>query len=135
MYLKNIASDNAIDTSWAMSEIPYGDGDYGTPGRAWDDTLSIGNDDVMPHEFVLYPAYPNPFNPTTTIRFSIAVTHASLLEIYDITGRVIETLTNEKLLSGKHEIVWNASNQSSGVYFARLSNSDFQKTQKLILLK
>ena len=135
MYLKNIASDNAIDTSWAMSETPYGDGDYGTPGRAWDDTLSIGNDDVMPHEFVLYPAYPNPFNPTTTIRFNIVITDASLLEIYDITGQMVETLVNERLLSGKHEIIWNASNQSSGVYFARLSNSDFQKTQKLILLK
>ena len=137
MYLKNIASDNAIDTSWAMSETPYGDGDYGTPGRAWDDSTSAGIDDVieLPKEFVLYPAYPNPFNPTTTIRFSIAVTHASLLEIYDITGQMVETLVNERLLSGKHEIIWNASNQSSGVYFVRLSNSTFQQTQKLILLK
>ena len=137
MYLKNIASDNAIDTSWAMSETPYGDGDYGTPGRAWDDTTSAGIDDIieLPKEFVLYPAYPNPFNPTTTIRFSIAVTHASLLEIYDITGQMVETLVNERLLSGKHEIIWNASNQSSGVYFVRLSNSTFQQTQKLIFLK
>ena len=137
MYLKNIASDNAIDTSWAMSETPYGDGDYGTPGRAWDDSTSAGIDDVieLPKEFVLYPAYPNPFNPTTTIRFSIAVTHASLLEIYDITGQMVETLVNERLLSGKHEIIWNASNQSSGVYFVRLSNSTFQQTKKLILLK
>ncbi len=137
MYLRNVEFDNAVDTSWAMSETPYGDGDYGTPGRAWDDTTSAGIDDIieLPKEFVLYPAYPNPFNPTTTIRFSIAVTHASLLEIYDITGQVVETLVNERLLSGKHEIIWNASNQSSGVYFARLSNSTFQQTQKLILLK
>ncbi len=137
MYLRNVEFDNAVDTSWAMSETPFGDGDYGTPGRAWDDTTSAGIDDIieLPKEFVLYPAYPNPFNPTTTIRFSIAVTHASLLEIYDITGQVVETLVNERLLSGKHEIIWNASNQSSGVYFARLSNSTFQQTQKLILLK
>ena len=137
MYLKNIASDNAIDTSWAMSETPYGDGDYGTPGRAWDDSTSAGIDDVieLPKEFVLYPAYPNPFNPTTTIRFNIVITDASLLEIYDITGQMVETLVNERLLSGKHEIIWNASNQSSGVYFVRLSNSTFQQTQKLILLK
>ena len=137
MYLRNVEFDNAVDTSWAMSATPFGDGDYGTPGRAWDDTTSAGIDDIieLPKEFVLYPAYPNPFNPTTTIRFSIAVTHASLLEIYDITGQVVETLVNERLLSGKHEIIWNASNQSSGVYFARLSNSTFQQTQKLILLK
>ena len=137
MYLKNIASDNAIDTSWAMSETPYGDGDYGTPGRAWDDSTSAGIDDVieLPKEFVLYPAYPNPFNPTTTIRFNIVITDASLLEIYDITGQMVETLVNERLLSGKHEIIWNASNLSSGVYFVRLSNSTFRQTQKLILLK
>jgi endonuclease/exonuclease/phosphatase family metal-dependent hydrolase len=137
MYLKNVVYDNAVDTSWAMSDMVYGAGDYGTPGRAWDDSTSAGIDDViaLPKEFVLYPAYPNPFNPTTTIRFSITVTHASLLEIYDITGRMVETLVNERLLSGKHEIIWNASNQSSGVYFVRLSNSTFQQTKKLILLK
>ena len=137
MYLKNTAYDNAVDTSWAMSEIPYGDGDYGTPGRAWDDTTSAGIDDIigLPKEYVLYPAYPNPFNPTTTIRFSVAATHASLLQVYDITGRVVETLVNKRLISGVHEIIWNASNQSSGVYFVRLSNSTFRQTQKLILLK
>ena len=137
MYLKNTAYDNAVDTSWAMSEIPYGDGDYGTPGRAWDDTTSAGIDDIigLPKEYVLYPAYPNPFNPTTTIRFSVAATHASLLQVYDITGRVVETLVNKRLISGVHEIIWNASNQSSGVYFVRLSNNTFRQTQKLILLK
>ena len=137
MYLKNTAYDNAVDTSWAMSEIPYGDGDYGTPGRAWDDTTSAGIDDIigLPKEYVLYPAYPNPFNPTTTIRFSVAATHASLLQVYDITGRVVETLVNKRLISGEHEIIWNASNQSSGVYFVRLSNNTFRQTQKLILLK
>jgi endonuclease/exonuclease/phosphatase family metal-dependent hydrolase len=137
MYLKNTVYDNAVDTSWAMSEIPYGEGDYGTPGRAWDDTTSAGIDDVigLPKEYVLYPAYPNPFNPTTTIRFNIVVTDALLLQVYDITGRVVETLVNKRLISGEHEIIWNASNQSSGVYFVRLSNSTFQQTKKLILLK
>jgi len=99
--------------------------------------ISMDIDDIieLPKEFVLYPAYPNPFNPTTTIRFSIAVTHASLLEIYDITGQVVETLVNERLLSGKHEITWNASSQPSGVYFVQLSNGESVQTQKLILLK
>ena len=133
----DINYDNSTDTSWAMSETPYGDGDYGTPGRAWDDTTSAGIDDIieLPKEFVLYPAYPNPFNPTTTIRFNIVVTDALLLQVYDITGRVVETLVNKRLISGEHEIIWNASNQSSGVYFVRLSNSTFRQTQKLILLK
>ena len=137
MYLKNVELDNNVDTSWAMSDMEYGLGDLGTPGRAWDDTTSAGIDDIieLPKEFVLYPAYPNPFNPTTTIRFSIAVTHALLLEIYDITGQVVERLVNERLLSGKHEIIWNASSQPSGVYFVQLSNGESVQTQKLILLK
>jgi len=138
MYLKNIEYDNALDTSWAMSEIVYGSGDYGTPGRAWDDTLSISDDDRVgyPDDFILYPVYPNPFNPATTIRFSVVETfHTTSLQIYDITGRLVETLVNGKTVRGEHEIIWNASNQPSGVYFIQLSDGIFNKTQKVILLK
>ena len=90
MYLKNITYDNAVDTSWAMSEVEYGSGDYGTPGRAWDDTLSTGNnfDFGIPQTFVLYSSFPNPFNPITTIKFSVETFHVMSLRIFDITGRV-----------------------------------------------
>lgn len=137
MYLKNMEYDNALDTSWAMSETPYGIGDFGTPGGAWDDTLSTINDNGigLPNEFVLYPAYPNPFNPTTTIQFSVETQHAVSLHIFDITGRLVKTVVNGKLVSGEHIVKWNASNQPSGMYFVKLSMGSQQQTQKVILLK
>jgi len=139
MYLKNINFDNAVDTSWAMSEVAYGSGDYGTPGRAWDDTLSTGNnfDFGIPKTFVLYPSFPNPFNPATTIRFSVesSASRRTSLRIFDITGHVVATLIKGEIPIGNHEITWNASRQSSGVYFVQLSNEETVQTQKLILLK
>lgn len=137
MYLKNITYDNAVDTSWAMSEVEYGSGDLGTPGRAWDDTLSTASnfDFGIPQTFVLYPSFPNPFNPITTIKFSVETFHAMSLRIFDITGRVVETLLNGEIPVGNHEITWNASRQPSGVYIVQLSNGKSVQTQKLILLK
>ncbi len=137
MYLKNITYDNAVDTSWAMSEVEYGSGDLGTPGRAWDDTLSTASnfDFGIPQTFVLYPSFPNPFNPITTIKFSVETFHAMSLRIFDITGRVVATLINGEIPIGNHEITWNASRQPSGVYIVQLSNSKSIQTQKLILLK
>ncbi len=137
MYLKNITYDNAVDTSWAMSEVEYGSGDLGTPGRAWDDTLSTASnfDFGIPQTFVLYPSFPNPFNPITTIKFSVETFHAMSLRIFDITGRMVATLINDEIPIGNHEITWNASRQPSGVYIVQLSNSKSIQTQKLILLK
>jgi hypothetical protein len=99
----------------------------------------LGNDDMasLPKEFALHPNYPNPFNPVTTIRFDIPVeTHHNMsLQIFDITGRMVETLVNEKLEPGQHEIQWNASQHSSGVYLLQMETTLFTKTQKMILLK
>jgi len=137
MYLKNVELDNNVDSSWVMSEMEYGLGDLGTPGRAWDDSLST-NSDIgfgLPQTFVLFPSYPNPFNPTTTIRFSVRKTGLHSLHIYDITGRLVETLLDKTHATGKYEITWNASSQPSGVYFVQLSNRESVQTQKLILLK
>jgi hypothetical protein len=100
---------------------------------ATDDT-----DEPIPAEFAIMKIYPNPFNPSTTIRFNIGVEtrHAvSLLQIFDITGRVVETLLNEKLITGEHEVVWNASGFSSGIYFVRLQSGTVVQTQKIVLVK
>jgi hypothetical protein len=93
--------------------------------------------DIVPEEFVLYPNYPNPFNPITTIRFDIGVEtlYATSLQIYDITGRVVDVLVNGNLGAGKHEIQWNASQQSSGIYFVEIISEKKRDVQKLILLK
>ncbi len=71
----------------------------------------------------------------TTIRFSVASTQSSQIQIFDITGRLVETLIDEPLTQGEHEIVWNAGSQPSGVYFVRLQSCEFVQNQKVILLK
>ena len=86
--------------------------------------------------FKLFSAYPNPFNPTTTIRFDHDETLNPIsLQIYDITGRIMETLIYEKFESGHHEVQWDASASASGVYFVELVSDKNRSVQKLILLK
>jgi len=93
------------------------------------------NDEFLPNTFELYEPFPNPFNPTTVIRFSVAATHASLLQVFDITGRLVETLIDKDLNQGEYTIQWNASSLSSGVYFVRLTSSMKTQTRKVLLLK
>jgi len=100
---------------------------------------SIGIDIRMPvpKNFILYHPYPNPFNPTTTLRFDIPsnTTKPVLINIYDITGSVVETVINEKIEPGHHEIQWNLTASSSGVYFVELKIGEKRLVQKLLFLK
>ncbi len=86
-------------------------------------------------DFKLFQNYPNPFNPNTTIKFDIAKTGFSKLTIYDILGKEVATLVNEKLHAGEYEIVFDGGNLSSGVYFYNLTSQNFSETRKMILLK
>jgi len=91
-----------------------------------------------PSKFVLFPAYPNPFNPVTTIQFfipDVGTIHTTSLRIYDITGTLIETLLNEKLPPGTHNVKWDGSGVSSGVYFVNMKGGDYSQTEKLMLIK
>ena len=88
-----------------------------------------------PSEFSFYPAHPNPFNPVTTIRFSTKTDSHLSLRIYDITGKLVETLVEEKISTGNHTVRWNAEKFSSGMYFVQFQNSGKVQTQKIILLK
>jgi len=91
---------------------------------------------VLPNQFKLYPAYPNPFNPLTTIQFDVqTVSSKSVLNIYNISGKNVATLINERLKSGSYEVQWDASSFSSGVYFSELISGGKRVSQKMILLK
>ncbi|MBK9097156.1 MAG: T9SS type A sorting domain-containing protein [bacterium] len=79
--------------------------------------------------------YPNPFNPTTTIKFQIPEMGFIALKIYDILGNEITTLVNEELQAGNYEVEFDASSISSGIYFYRLQSGSFVETKKMILLK
>ena len=100
----------------------------------------ISNNNEIPENFFLSQNYPNPFNPVTRIKFGIPPnsehrTSNIELIIYDILGRQIAVLVDKKLDPGTYEIEWNAADLSSGIYFCRLSMSDYFISKKMILLK
>ncbi|NOZ07607.1 MAG: T9SS type A sorting domain-containing protein [FCB group bacterium] len=90
----------------------------------------------QPVSFGLLDAYPNPFNPVTSINFGLAEASKVSLNIYDLQGKVVATLVDERFLAkGSHVIMWDAQNLPSGIYFVRLSAAQQQSTRKITLLK
>ncbi|MBN2709434.1 MAG: right-handed parallel beta-helix repeat-containing protein [Calditrichaceae bacterium] len=90
----------------------------------------------IPDRIVLFQNYPNPFNPVTNIEFQIMNYEFVTLKIFDISGKKIATLINEKLPIGRHKIIFDGSGLSTGIYFYSLqSRSGFTKTGKMILIK
>jgi hypothetical protein len=89
----------------------------------------------IPTEFTLFPAFPNPFNPSTTIRFSLGSPATTTLTVYDITGKIVNTLIEHELEMGNHSVQWNAERFPSGIYFLQLSTDEFLETQKIVLMK
>ena len=91
---------------------------------------------LVPDEFTLYDAYPNPFNPSTTIRFSIPESGNVSLKVYTVTGQEVMTLIdNEYTINGSYDVSVNMINLSSGVYFYTLTQNNIFLTKKMILLK
>ena len=89
----------------------------------------------IPLEFALNQAYPNPFNPVTTIQFALPVDTKISIDIYDMRGRFVETLIDRNMLGGYHSIIWNGSSYSSGIYFIKMQAGSYMRTQKLMLVK
>ena len=97
--------------------------------------VGVNNKEQLPTEYILYNNYPNPFNPTTTIKYSLKKSSDVKLFIYDILGREIKRLVNKVQSAGTYNVIFNAANYASGVYFYRLQTGNFTITKKLILLK
>jgi hypothetical protein len=91
--------------------------------------------DMFPAAYTLQQNYPNPFNPATVIRFSVAAKQTASLQIFDITGRLVEIIINEPFAPGKHEVAWHAGHLPSGTYFMQMKSGNFVKTRKMVLLK
>lgn len=90
---------------------------------------------IVPENFNLENNYPNPFNPSTVIKFDVAKTEDVNITIYDMLGRQVENLVNEKLQPGKYEVTFNAANYSSGIYYYRMQTTEFVQTKKMLLVK
>ena len=90
---------------------------------------------IIPDMFKLYAAYPNPFNPSTTLRMDLPENANVKLLIFDITGREVARLADSYMSAGVHNLTFDASTLSSGVYFACMMTESYNKTQKLLLVK
>jgi enterochelin esterase family protein len=89
----------------------------------------------LPVEIKLDQNYPNPFNPTTNFQFSIANSQLTILKVYDLLGREVETLVNEVLNPGTYTVKWDASKYSSGMYLYRLQTGSYSVTKKLVMVR
>jgi len=96
--------------------------------------------ETRPEEFALQNNYPNPFNPSTTIKYQLPDAVDVRLEIYNVVGQVVRTLIGEQQNAGRYEYQWDATNNngqslSSGIYFYRLQAGEFQEVKKMLLMK
>lgn len=90
---------------------------------------------AVPKSFALEQNYPNPFNPTTVISYQLSAVSNVTLDVYDILGREVATLVNEKQSAGNYSVTFDGSRLASGVYFYRLVAGNYTSTKKLVLVK
>jgi hypothetical protein len=135
-YPSTILADNSSSIFITGSAFSSGTGlGYYTVRYSLDPVGIIPISTEVPQSYALYQNFPNPFNPSTTIRFDLARSSDVRITIYDITGRQVDLISGKALRPGKYELDWNAGSLSSGVYFYTLSASDFVQTRKMILVK
>jgi len=97
-------------------------------------------EDIMPITYHLYSAYPNPFNPTTTLDYGLPEDALVNITIYDMMGRKVSTLVSSQQSAGYKSVQWNATNDagsivSAGLYMYMIQAGDFRQTKKMVLLK
>ena len=106
---------------------------------AWDDNrihiISLTTEAQLPNEITLNAAYPNPFNPSITISFSIPEDMSVDLKVYDISGRVVTELMSGIQSADNYSVNWDADNFSSGIYLVQLMAGSEVHTQKIMLIK
>jgi len=123
-------SDNSVTSgsySYRLKQIDY-NGDFEYSNEVYVD--------VTPSmDYALQQNYPNPFNPSTKIRFTIPEASIVNLTVFNAIGEQVKTLVNNYYDAGSHEVIFNASNLTSGIYFVRMESGSFVSTRKITLLK
>ena len=100
-----------------------------------DAATGIGNENGIVESYSLSQNYPNPFNPTTNIKFSIPKNAQTFLKVYDVLGNEVNTYFDEFLNAGTYNILFEAQNLSSGIYYYKLVSGDFTETKRMMLVK
>ncbi|MGD0038524.1 MAG: family 16 glycosylhydrolase [Bacteroidota bacterium] len=96
---------------------------------------AVQGTDQKPHNFLLYQNFPNPFNPTTKIKYSIPQNGFVTIKIFNLLGQKVASLVNQEQRTGEYKIEFNASNLSSGIYLYRIQSGNYSSTKKMIVLK
>jgi plastocyanin len=134
-----LAEDQTFTYTFNLEGVyPY----HCTPHPFMVDTIVVGNptaidDDgsQIPVEFDIAQNYPNPFNARTAIEYSLPRDSHVRIVIYNLLGQDIETLVDQGEPAGKHQVIWDASDVPTGVYFYRIEAGDFTQTRKMLLAK
>jgi len=133
--LKNSNLDNELAESWSSSS------GFGSPGMQNTNYLNIhDNENQAPSEYSLLPAYPNPFNGSVNIPFTIPYPTNSKIIIFNVLGQKVNEISIEHFGVGKHVIIWNGESElghgvGTGIYFAQLDINSARDVQKLVYLK
>lgn len=90
---------------------------------------------MLPKSHSLFQNYPNPFNPATTIGFELPIASNVKLSVFDLLGREVVTLVNEKKEAGTYSVVWDAKQVSSGIYFYTVQAGEFRYAKRMVLIK
>jgi len=96
---------------------------------------SVSVDENAPVAFSVAQNMPNPFNPTTTISFTLPEAGMVSVDVYNVAGQKVDTIINEHMNTGSHSVVWDASGFSAGIYFYSVKSNNFTKTMKMTLVK
>ncbi len=133
-------TENINNTDCVSQDVVVSVGSFGKIVRTnIGDIVSAGqNNNSVPLSCELFQNYQNPFNPETKIKFNIPNgfgSNRAAIVIYDLLGREVKTLLNEVVASGYHEVTFDGSEFTSGVYFYRLTAGDFSETKKMVLVK
>ena len=107
----------------------------GDPIEIYITNIEAGGDDIIPQKFELYQNHPNPFNPSTRIKYTLTTDDFVNLTVYNALGKTVSVLVDEQKPAGNYEIQFDASDLPSGVYFYRLETNDFTNTKKMMLIK
>ncbi|MGA9291853.1 MAG: T9SS type A sorting domain-containing protein [Ignavibacteriaceae bacterium] len=109
--------------------------DFEHPFTLFSPSTGINNEMHMSTNYTLSQNYPNPFNPTTTINYSIPKAERVTIKVYDILGKLVQTLVDEAQPMGTYHVKFSGSNLSSGVYFYQIKTDNFVEAKRMIILK
>ncbi len=128
LHIRYFAKDNSL----IPNEVCY-------PANDWFiydyNIVGVKSNDNNPYNYGLNQNYPNPFNPETTFKFSLKEAGNTKLAVYNILGQEVAILVNNNLSAGNHEIKFDASALTSGMYVYRIESGSFTDTKKMLLLK